>query len=305
MQARQELVSSENPDLFELNEIDLQLIELGVEFLDAEEVQEQFPEAYQAVFPTITTEDMQFSADGVAQPCFDIENVESDNILWTSYRAEDYWCDDDWLNIQRVMATPLNENSSLWIEGNSTDNYSSNSPFISVMSNLFDIAALTTIGQISQKVATVMEIIAAVENGLRNASHVRIDSTIQRWEVQATVVFSFVRYESQTDLDQHLCVIANRCITKLGIILDVDEYTLTENGVAIPAPSLVATTIDFIHQSQHYNSNARAGYVFLHPNANPWPVNDCITRLNIARPNSNQVDSIFLPIISHPYDCNY
>lgn len=136
---------------------------------------------------------------------------------------------------------------------------------------------------------------------INNSSSIALTSISYEWTITTHVVFSYVRYESQDDLDQVLCVIASQCTVDLTTIVRGDSYRIYANGIEINDPFQVSKDEEIVYKSQHYNSNARAGYVFL--NYNYWPARDYIFAITIAPPNGQGEITILTPTPEYPFQC--
>ena len=134
---RKSLIYSDNADLMKLNDIDVELHDLGVDFYSDAEAAVLFPEAALSLTQNISQQSI-IGSENVAQPAYDIEGYSSDVNVWTSYRVSDYNRDDTYLNIQRIEVVPLKEASDLWLESDSTVLYDSVS--FTATQNILDIA---------------------------------------------------------------------------------------------------------------------------------------------------------------------
>jgi hypothetical protein len=295
LSARQEIVFSEDPDLIALNDIDLQLHDLGVSFYTDEEAAEKFPEASAAMTqPTTGTVDM--GAGDIAQPAYDIEGHGGGINLWTEYRVSNYYCEDEWVNIQKIHVQPLDEDRSvLWQEDRSTVRYTDEAWFAAT-TDIINVVVSTGLGTLWPPAATIYDICADAFSWILTSTSVEIDEISYRWECSTTVVFSYVRYEDETDDEQVLSVVSSQCEVDVVCTIDIDSYRQLGSGDVIPIPAQAAKNYHFITQSQHYNSDARAAFVFQRRSNTAY---DYITAINIAAPG-NKAFYIYPPTPQFP-----
>lgn len=263
LSARRQLLASDPVNLAELDSIDVQLYHLGVEFYTDSEAAILFPEASAAV-PL----NQQLSADmflgDTASPNYDIDDGFHDQTLniWTTYRTEDYYYEGAWLNIQHIVVTPINQQSSLWDEGNSYHDYSDTTFFV-VTEDLINVTASAALGAINPPAASFFDALSMVWGWMRTDSEIAIDDITYVWECSTTLAFTYVRNENESDLEQRLTTISSECEVEVGAIVDMVKYRRHFSGTTIEEPELEAINYDFITRSQHFNSSARSADVYM------------------------------------------
>ena len=290
---RQKLVYSNNPDLEELNDIDVELHNLGVEFYSDAEAAVLFPEATLSLMQDISQESINGSENAV-QPTYDIEGLGNGINLWTSYRTSDYNRDDTYLNIQRIEVVPLTEASHLWSEKDSTTLFYDNAYFVATQ-NFLNVAVSYGLHTLNPAIGTIYDVFAAAIPALLSSTEICVSEIFYRWECKTSVSFAYVRYENQSDDEQRLAVVGTKCNVNVACVMDVESFIQHESGAMIPEPQQYATTYSFTVQPSLYNTNSRAAYVFLHTNQNLLPVYDHIDEIDISAPDDEDAFIIYPP----------
>lgn len=297
--ARQEILLNKPVDIVQLNAVDLELFNLGVDFLSEKEVAEDFPEAKAALYSG-SQESNTISTNSAAST-YSVEIPDSDINSWASYRTTNYYYDGVYYNIQRLIAQPLVEESPLWDEGAKTVNYSLNwkagvTTFFKkvVSAGASDVAPITT---------TVYDVLSSIWSSLKTTSDIDPSDVYYRWENSTSAVFSYVRLQSQTDYDQELVLIATSCQTSVAYVVDIDSWSQNGDGTLSPVPAQIAGTKMLTSSPTGYNSVARACYAY-----ETWaggPLSDRITSITISGPESKAVATIYPCLPEFPYALEY
>lgn len=297
---RQEILFVEPVDIVQLNITDLKLYELGVDFLTEEEVAEQFPEAKASIdCPDNTVAGMSKPADASLNS---VVVPESDVNQWLSYRTTNYLYNGAYYNIQRLIAQPLKEEDSLlWSEGIKTVRYSvdwnaGTTTFLKkiVQAGASYVAPITT---------TVYDALASVWNSLETTSNIKPSDVVYVWENKTTVVFSYVRLESQSDYYQDLVLIASKCQTHVSYVVDIESWSENGDGTSSPVPAHLEDSRMLYSTPTNYNSIPRACYAY-----NNWygePLSDSITSIALSGPESKAVVTIYPCTPQYPYALEY
>lgn len=277
---RQLLLLDDVVDIAALNAIDLQLHNLNVDFLTQEEVEEVYPEAAESVEKNIETA----SSRAIELP----ESVENH---WVSYTTSNYLYDGQYYNIQRLVAQPLSEDSPLWDEGAKTVKF--NYDWEAGATELIKCVAKAGISELAPITTTVYDALSAGWSGLRRVSTIDPGDVIYRWENATNVVFSYVRLESQPDSSQMLVLIATKCVTDVGYIVDIDAWSENGDGTSSPVPAQKTGNKTLNNKPTYYNfvSRACAAYNSYYVSGNV--VYDRITRITISAPESKTVVNIY------------
>lgn len=286
---RRQIVFSDYPDLERLDEIDIALCNLGVDFHTEEEAAQLFPDAVTSV--DLSPDSTSIGNENIAMPAFDIDGWTNSKNLWTSYRVSDYYCEDEWLNIQRVQVQPLSEESSLWEEDATYVDFTDSPAFVAT-SNILDLTVSTALGYIHPVAPTIYDLLSRGIELAVATFEVDLNDIEYRWECATTVVFSYVRYENQTDYDQLLTLVTSKCDVAVACIMDIEEIRYLENGMTAPNPALIAEDYEITTQSHNHNSNGRAGFLFLRATSLE-PSLEYITQIKATAPGATEEFYIF------------
>lgn len=265
-----------------------------------EEVSARFPEAKVTIDGNDVLPEAEIEFGEFVEPMYDIGIHEGGDNMWTTYRLEDYCREDCYLNIQMVTATPMNEDSILWFESNSTYDYFIDEVF-PVTDNVISAGVSSLLGTVSPAGGTILSLFSAVAGGLYQDDHLEINKAVYVWEGRTIMNFAYVRYESEIDLQQQLVAVSNKFEVDVTISLDVDEYELIETGQLVPIPSLYSSRQEFQGTANRYESASRAAYVFL--NYLNYPVDDVITYINVSPIEGNSF-VIDIPCPRSPTYCD-
>jgi len=148
---RLKLFFSKPVDISKLNEIDIELTSLGVDFLTLDEVERQFPDVKaikEKALKGETASKASVKTDANAYVDKPSSNVNS----WASYRYSNHYYNGKYYNVQKLVAQPISEDSSLWEEGARTVNFSAN--WKAGVTNLISSIASSTAGSIASVPST-------------------------------------------------------------------------------------------------------------------------------------------------------
>lgn len=302
MEMRQNLVWSDDVDLFQLNEIDLQLHDLGVSFLTDEDVSTQFPDAKLAVENTNPISTNEIISDELVEPTYDIGVHEGSDNCWTTYTLTDYCRDDCYMDIQMVTAVPNNEDSPLWIESNSTYDYFEDEVY-PVLDNVLSVAVSSAVGRIidDDGISTIFDLFCASISGLAQDDELSINEIVYLWEGRTFVTFAYISFSGMDDGRQELITISNKCHMVVSISMDVEKYEETETGALLPVPARVSSDYEFVATAFNYANPDRAAFIFV-KNHN-YPEDDVISYLNVS-PLEGQSYIINIPTPRSPIYCD-
>lgn len=294
---RQKLFFNKPVDISKLNEIDIKLKSLGVEFLTLEEVERQFPETKSIKDMALkgeTANKASAGTDVVVNAVAPSSNVNT----WASYRYSNQYYNGKYYNVQKLIAQPISEDSTLWEEGQRTVNFSVN--WKAGITNLIQSVALSAAGSIAPTPITVYDALSSVWDGLKTVSDIDPSDATYRWETQTTAVFTYVRLESQSDYYQWLSHISTKCITEVAYIVDVDSWRPNGTGEWIVYPDLEADTRYLYHTPTYYNSTTRALWAYNNVNGT---YHDAISEITISGPESKKVQTIYPCYPQFPLHC--
>ena len=295
---RQEVLFEDSVDIKKLNDIDIQLTKLGVEFLTTQEVAEQFPEAKairETAISGITNADT--ASDEVVT--LSVVPPGSNTNTWASYRYSNVYYSGNYYNVQKLIAQPISESSELWEEGARTVNYSIN--WKAGVTELLKSLAWSGAGAIASIPVTVYDALASMWSGLRPVSDIDPCSVYYAWETQTTASFSYVRLESQSYNYQWLSFISTKCVTQVAYVADVDNWRQNGSGAWIPYPALTTGSRYLYHTPSNYYGTSQAIYAYLHPDAGAS--NSSISSITISGPESKTIQTIYPCYPSFPLGC--
>lgn len=295
---RQTVLFQKPVDIKKLNEIDIQLSALGVDFLTLKEVEEQFPEAKADRIKALQGKTSAVTDSGdVIHP--NVSVPDSNVNTWASYRTTNYNYNGQYYNIQKLIAQPTSENSGLWEEGSRTVNFSVN--WKAGVTNLIESLAWTAAGTIASIPVSVYDALSSVWDGLKTTSDIDPSDVIYSWETQTTAVFAYVRLQSQTDDYQYLSHISTKCVTEVAYIVDVDSWRQNGTGAWVVYPNLESGTRYLYHTPSYYSSTSEAVNAYLNAIGGPWHA--AISEIKISGPESKTVQSIYPCYPQFPLHC--
>jgi hypothetical protein len=297
--ARRELLFQDPVDIEKLNEIDIQLTALGIEFLTLQEVKEQFPKA-KAYRNKAMSGDIKnaVSLDSTVVP--NVVPPGSNVNTWMSYRYSNQYYNGQYYNVQKLIAQPISKNSGLWEKGARTVNFSVN--WIAGITNLITSLAKTATGSIAPISVTVYDALEATWAGLKPVSDIKPSNVHYEWETQTTAVFAYVRLERQSDDDQWLSHISTKCETEVAYIADIDRWRQNGSGDWVVCPGLKASTRYLYHTPSNYNSTTQAIYAYVN-SLGDGAQHDAVSSIIISGPESKTVQTIYPCYPQFPGHC--
>lgn len=203
----------EHPDdTIGLDEIDEQLQELGVEFLDDYEVQQL----------------MQSELSDRAIPYASVP-ATSPNNTWMTYTTSNYAYNGKKYNIQTVVVNPKNIKSKLANEATATILYPDESKFnlsAGALSILKSVAG-TVGGEVSGIVPasiTFYDAFMASISGLQTTSIVKFPKIVYNYDIRVSAIFEFVRLEGQPESSQTLTYIHTKALGSISSTVNSGNY---------------------------------------------------------------------------------
>lgn len=280
---RQHLLMQDPVDVTELNALDSKLIELGVDFLTETEVKRQFPD---------------ISNNSTIQPL--ANPPSSNNNVWATYRHSNISYNGKKYNVQKLIAQPkVKEKSKLWTTGARTVNFNTN--WKAGVTNLIKSVATSLAGNIAPTPTTVYQALVAGWSGLKKTSDIDASQVIYKWQTATTVVFTYVRLESQSDFYQQLAYITSKCETAIGYIVDVEKWRQNGTGTWVPVPAVKTGTRYLFHTPANYHSNTKAIWAYLQGGTVAYK--DTISKITISGPESKIVQTISPCNPNFPMQC--
>lgn len=292
---RLKIVSQNSVNIEQLNEVDIKLIDLGVDFLTKEEVKEKFPDAYEA--KEVDTKRVSDQNTAIAR----VSPPDSYMNTWMSYRESGWYYNGNRYNIQKLIATPISTSSSLWKSGNILVNYGTQwqagaTNFLSsIASTLFNDAPIYAYG------ISIYQAFQSVWSGLQPISEISKPEILYSYNCKATASFAYVRLESEADDLQKLSHISTKCWTNVSYVLKGGTWRRDSSGNWELCPTQPSGNYDIYNNPYSYNSTAEAVYAFtlnaLH--------NKSISNITISGPESKTIVSIYPICPQFPLHCEY
>lgn len=253
---RSELLNADNPDMTEIGKVEAEMRELGVEFLSYEQVVEQFPEAVAA-----TTENSIMERAGTHT------TVPSSSVnSWSTYRVSNYYYEGQYFNIQKLVAEPISESSSLWEEEQIAVNFSTD--WNAITTNLLEIIAGAAMDSFTEGgadvVITVYDAVREILEGMTSTTVIKPSEVIYWYETQTTAVFCYTKIEGRPDSTQVLNHISTKCKTSVGYLFDIEKYKINGSSDWIVEPAIASGSYLVNHTPTNYSSSAWAAYMYLY-----------------------------------------
>lgn len=291
LEQRAMLLRQDNPNSSSLADINTRLTELGVTFLSTEEASEHFPDAVESVSAHSTE-----TANGT--PNIRVAVPQSNVNDWSTYRTT-YVYNGNVYNIQKLVVIPIDEaNSVLWDESAVTINYDIN--WVAGTTEFFKAVASVGVSELAPISSTVYDVFSSVWNGLQTVSTIDPCSVYYTWENSTTVIFSYVRLQSESDDAQRLSLISSSCTTSVGFVADIDRWSESGNGVMIPYPEHEAGSKTISSTPWQYNGNVAACQSYAN---GVTAANACVKRIRISGPESKVVVNIYPCVPQFPLQC--
>ena len=224
--------------------INAELESLGIDFLSDSEVLSQFPDAYAI---------QNSSAGSTVSPLAD--TPETSNVSWMNTRST-YTYNGQVYNVQKLIAEPMTESSSLWDEGVALINEDIN--FVAGATNFLNAVGTAALSYVNSKVMTFYDIFSSTWTGLQRTTVIDSVDAILSWESSTTAIFYYIRLASQTDEDQHLAFITTSCYLHLGYILDDASTYTNSNGDEVLVPAQVVGSVIYRATPSGYGNTAAA-----------------------------------------------
>ena len=288
------ITSKEKVNINELNEIDLQLEALGVEFLNIEDIAIQFPETKNLGYKESLDE--KNAGTKVSVPSSSVNT-------WTSIRYSNQYYGGERYNIQKLTAIPKSKASGLWHEKTKTINYNYN--WEAGKTSLLKTTTSTIIGGVYKNASIVLTVFDALKDALSNIRKESIiDPTdvIYSWDTKTTALFFYVRPEAYGDSSQRLSEISTKCYTSLGYIVDATRWDYDGNGTYQPFPNNIGGDREWTDTPDYYNSRTRAIQAY---RAGHQTNHDVVRYIKLSGAESKTIQYIYPLQPQFPLECEY
>jgi hypothetical protein len=219
---RAKLLIHTNVDQNVLDKIDTKLHKLGVQFLSTDEVNKQFPQskAIKALETVPTT-----TSGAAIQPYYVTPTSPVNQYL--SYRSN-FYANGNTYNIQRLIVQPYSTSSPLYKQGSRTITFDTN--WQAGVANALTAVGTAVAGSLYETVAnvalTLYSVVSGFVSGITRTTEVDVPNITYTWSSNETVVFTYVRLESQTDDYQWLSEISTKTLTAVGWQIPTFSYKL-------------------------------------------------------------------------------
>lgn len=280
---RRELINQETPDLVAICEVETQMHELGVDFLSYEQVKTQFPDAnYENATFNISLDTVMPNA-----------TVPSSSVnSWSTYRVSNYYYEGQYFNIQKLVAEPISESSSLWEEGQRAVSFSVD--WVAGVTNLLTVVAETAAGAALENyswVLTVYDALKGLLEGITTTTEIRPSDVLYWYETQTTAIFAYTKIEGQPDSTQKMNHISTKSATVVGYLVDAEAWRVNGSGAWVVCPSLGSGSCSFVNTPLNYGSSAWAAYMYLYE---PTLVrHDTVDSITLKAPGDKTIGTIY------------
>lgn len=270
----------------ELKKIDEQLVDLGVDFLNDQEIE-------------------SLLCKNIGSNVIPYANfpATSDTNTWMSYRTSNVSYGGKKYNVQTIVVNPKSASSKLADVSTASITYPSVNWQAGAV-NLIKSAAVSIGGQVSgtfPAVVTLYDALNSAISGLNTTSIVKLPLVTYSWDLRTSVIFEYVKPEGESDSSQILTFIRSKVIGNLVTVIPSLSYkrtsstgawenfgqTVTESRVYLdPTPTITA------HPAIY-------GYV------NGTLVRDCISKYSIYGPEDKQNTDMNISICvpNYPLQC--
>jgi len=216
IEQRAVLISSSEIDTKALDEIDLKLSNLGVEFMTDQQVSRQFPE--------IKTDEVlaKSGQTKTIQPRAALPTSKFNT--WISYRTSNYLYNGKRYNIQTLVAHPNDFKSPLYDSGLRAVKYSKN--WKAGAENAVKSVGMSAAGAIpgASIYVSVYDAVSAFISGISSTTEVKSPDITYEWLTTTTATFEYVRLESQSDSSQWLSYINTKVMGEVSYRMATASY---------------------------------------------------------------------------------
>ncbi|MCL1948248.1 MAG: hypothetical protein FWF59_00715 [Turicibacter sp.] len=240
----------------EVNSIDLQLKQLGAEFLTLQQVHQQFPE---------TKANRELSHHGLTQTFAPrVAIPTSRNNTWISARTT-VTVGGTRYNVQRLTVQPTATASNLSQSGSRTVAMSNN--WRAGTGNMLNVVAGAVVGSLSNGLGLVLtanDAISAFISGVNASTEIRTPHIVYSWSSTTTAVFTFVRRDDQNDNHQWLSQVSSRTQTVVGFQFPIFNRRQSANGAVTLVPAVVQDSRTITSTPTGHNNVTDAVNNFIH-----------------------------------------
>lgn len=279
-----------NPETFEqrMQALDSELMRLGVEFLDYEQVCQMFPDSK-------ANKELAFSGNTQEEPTR-ITPPSSNKNSWMSYRTT-YTAGNTSYDIQRLIAQGSSSSSPLLSYGTAVKTFNAN--WTAGTTNVIKTVASALIGSIQEAAAyvTFYELLSAFVSGVSTTTVVTAPNITYSWSNATTAVFTYVRKSFQSDIYQYLSQVSTKTQTAVSYQSPGFEY---QNPGSPWIPKVVYGNYTVYQTPVGYDNIPIAVSVF-----NTMTSTDIreVWYVQLKGPQDAPVQNIYPLCPSVPYDC--
>jgi len=276
----------------EINEIDIALAKMGVEFLSEQQVLEQFPES---------KGDKSLALLGQTQSDAEINmnTPESNKNTWMSIRVSVILGGESY-NIQRLIAQPKSQESPLTNLGSRIITYDTN--WQAGVDNVLSVLGESAVGLIpgSTIALTLYDAVSGFVSGINRTTEVSVPHITYSWSGVTTAVFMYVRLESQSDDYQWLSLISTKTNTEVGYQIPKFDYEISDGNWGL-TPVVVQGNRSIELVPEGYNDNSIALSVYRSGEISP--ARTVVYRIQISGAENTDVEYIYPCCPNYPFHC--
>jgi len=292
LEKRSNIICKDIINISDLNDVDLKLAKLGIEFLTEDQVKTQFPE---------TKTDKKLALAGqTIQIASRVSTPSSNRNTWMSYRTSSYLYGGKKYNIQRLIAQPKQSSSALCNSGSRMVTFSTN--WSAGIANVIKSSILSAVGLIqgSTFALAFYDAVSSFLSGISRTTEVKVPHINYSWSSTTTAVFTYIRLESQTDNYQWLSLISTKTQTVVGYTIPTFNYK-SSNGYWYLTPKLVQGNRTIYGTPNGYDSYVEA--IFAYNSIGGGPRHRAISSITISGPESKTVQVIYPCYPQFPLHC--
>lgn len=297
---RAELLIQSDVNVSSVNNIDIQLHKLGVSFLDTDQVNAQFPVSKNYRNGKISETIIPNKTHGAE--IYSITPPSSTKNSWMTYPISNYYFNGKYYNIQKLIAQPIDSSSALCNIGSRIVTFDYN--WSTGVQNLINSVGTSLAGTIpgSTFVLSFYDAIRSFFSGISKTTEVDVPNIAYSWSNVTTVMFTYVRLESQTDDSQWLSQISSKTQTAVGYNIPKFSYK-NSSGSWVLTPQIVQDnkTISLTPTDYDNNYTALASY----NSGTPGPYTAEVGSIVISSPESKSVQTIYPCCPNFPLGCEY
>lgn len=296
---RENLLMKDPIDIVELNNIDLQLHRLGVEFLTSSEVAEQFPDAFEAI--AADSPDTSPISTNTIDPRIAVPSSSVNS--WTSYRISGCVYNGVEYNLQRLTAVAANDNSALVEQQNiQVTNQDGVKEKLAEIALSFAVTySVDNANHAASEYITWLNLIGSLLSGSSSATEISLNNAFYAHKTRVVAQFTYVRLEGHPDTEQDLSHIATKCSSKQTYQYLIDQWDQEGDGTWESLDATKTVSKDKNYVPSNYSSVIRPIQGYL--DASRDPLTDYVESFDLTDAKGHHVWTVYPLIPAFPLHC--